>query len=101
MRCANCSTSNPGGAKFCLECGHALTTAESATSRFATPLTDSAERRQVTCLFCDLENSVQLSESIDPEELRKILAAYQQVCTTVIRRFEGYVARYFGDGILV
>ena len=101
MRCANCGTSNPGGAKFCLECGRALTTAESAASRLATPAPDAAERRQLTCLFCDLENSVQLSESIDPEELRNILAAYQQVCATVIRRFEGYVARYFGDGILV
>jgi class 3 adenylate cyclase len=46
-------------------------------------------------MFCDLENSVQLSERLDPEELRSVLAAYQQVCATVIRRFEGKIARYF------
>lgn len=51
--------------------------------------------------MCDLENSVQLSERLDPEELREVLAAYQQVCATVTRRYEGYIARYFGDGILV
>ncbi|MBV9546840.1 MAG: AAA family ATPase, partial [Chloroflexi bacterium] len=60
-----------------------------------------AERRQLTCLFCDLESSVALSARLDPEELREVIAQYQQVCATVIRRYEGYIARYFGDGILV
>jgi class 3 adenylate cyclase/predicted ATPase len=52
-------------------------------------------------LFCDLENSTELSDRLDPEELREIIAAYQQACATVVRRFEGFIARYFGDGILV
>ncbi len=55
----------------------------------------------MTCLFCDLVNSVELSERIDPEELRETLAEYHRICTTVVRRFEGYVHDYLGDGIMV
>jgi len=59
------------------------------------------ERRQLTCLFCDLVNSVGLSERLDPEELRETLAAYHRVCATVVRRFEGHIHDYSGDGIMV
>ncbi len=55
----------------------------------------------MTCLFCDLVNSVGLSERLDPEELRETLAAYHRVCATVIRRFEGHTHNYLGDGIMV
>jgi class 3 adenylate cyclase/predicted ATPase len=55
----------------------------------------------MTCLFCDLVNSVGLSERLDPEELREALAAYHRVCATVIRRFEGHTHNYLGDGIMV
>ena len=60
-----------------------------------------AERRQMTCLFCDLVNSVGLSERLDPEELRETLAAYHRVCATVVRRFEGHTHNYLGDGVMV
>jgi predicted ATPase/class 3 adenylate cyclase len=55
----------------------------------------------MTCLFCDLVDSVGLSERLDPEELRETLAAYHRVCGTVVRRFEGHVHNYLGDGIMV
>jgi predicted ATPase/class 3 adenylate cyclase len=55
----------------------------------------------MTCLFCDLVNSVGLSERLDPEELRETLAAYHRVCATVVRRFEGHTHNYLGDGIMV
>ena len=55
----------------------------------------------MTCLFCDLVNSVGLSERLDPEELRETLAAYHRVCATVVRRFDGHVHNYLGDGIMV
>jgi class 3 adenylate cyclase len=60
-----------------------------------------AERRQVTVMFCDLVGSTELSEQLDPEELREILHAYQKVCAMVINRFEGHLAKYLGDGLLV
>jgi class 3 adenylate cyclase len=61
---------------------------------------DRAERRQLTLLFCDLEDSVGLSTRLDPEDLRDLIVAYQGVCAAAIERYDGYVARYVGDGIL-
>src|SRR5688572_3252143 len=95
MRCSRCSTENPERAKFCLECGSPFTA--TATDPAGHP--GGAERRQLTCLSCDLVNSVELSERVDPEELRSILTVYRRMCTTVVRRFDGHVHDYSGDGI--
>ncbi|HLH92883.1 MAG TPA: AAA family ATPase [Xanthobacteraceae bacterium] len=59
-----------------------------------------AERRQLTLMFCDLVDSVRLSNRLDPEDLRDVITAYQRACTEAIQRYGGYVARYVGDGIL-
>ena len=59
-----------------------------------------AERRQLTVMFCDLAGSTALSQKLDPEEMREINRAYQDACKAAIERFEGYVARYMGDGVL-
>jgi len=67
--------------------------------RASLPQTE-AERRQLTLMFCDLVDSVGLSNRLDPEDLRDVIAAYQRVCTQSIQRYEGHVARYVGDGIL-
>jgi class 3 adenylate cyclase/predicted ATPase len=58
------------------------------------------ERRQLTVMFCDLVGSTALSEKLDPEELRSLLHNYRTVCGEVIAHYEGFVARYVGDGIL-
>jgi class 3 adenylate cyclase len=60
----------------------------------------SAERRQVTVLFSDLVGSTALAAQMDPEDLRDIIAAYQKCAAETVRRFDGYVAKYLGDGIL-
>ena len=60
-----------------------------------------AERRQLTVMFCDLVGSTALSEQLDPEELRDVVRIYQEVCAEVIDRFEGHIAQYLGDGLLV
>jgi class 3 adenylate cyclase len=52
-------------------------------------------------MFCDLVGSTPLAEQLDPEDLRQVILAYQQTCAEQIRRFEGYLARYVGDGLLV
>ena len=62
--------------------------------------TADAERRQLTVMFCDLAGSTELSQQLDPEDLREINRAYQDACKTAIERYEGYVARYMGDGVL-
>lgn len=61
----------------------------------------SAERRQLTIMFCDLVNSVGLSVRLDPEDLRDLIVAYQRACARSVERYGGYIARYVGDGILV
>ncbi len=58
------------------------------------------ERRQLTVMFCDLVGSTALSEKLDPEELRDLLHAYRTQCGEIIQRYQGFVARYVGDGIL-
>jgi class 3 adenylate cyclase/tetratricopeptide (TPR) repeat protein len=58
------------------------------------------ERRQLTVMFCDLVGSTALGERLDPEELGKLLHAYRTLCGDVIARYDGFVARYVGDGIL-
>jgi class 3 adenylate cyclase len=60
-----------------------------------------AERRQLTVLFCDLVDSTALAARLDPEELREVVRAYQATCAKVIGRFEGHIAQYLGDGLLV
>src|SRR5262249_27477118 len=65
------------------------------------PLSADAERRQLTVLFCDLVDSTALAGQLDPEELREVVRAYQEVCAKVIARFEGHIAQYLGDGLLV
>ena len=62
--------------------------------------TGEAERRQLTVVFCDLVGSTQLSQKHDPEVLREINRAYQDACKAAIERYDGYVARYMGDGVL-
>ena len=62
---------------------------------------DEAERRQLTVMFCDLVGSTALSTAMDPEDLRDVIASYQNRCTAAIRRYDGFVAKYMGDGILV
>ena len=60
-----------------------------------------AERRQLTVLFCDLVDSTRLARQLDPEDWRDVVRAYQQACAAVIQRFDGYIAQYLGDGLLV
>ena len=60
----------------------------------------SAERRQLTVMFCDLVGSTALSARLDPEDLREIIRVYQLRCAELIAQSGGLVAQYLGDGIL-
>ena len=60
-----------------------------------------AERRQLTVLFCDLVDSTTLARQLDPEDYREVVRAYQAACAAVIQRFDGHIAQYLGDGLLV
>jgi class 3 adenylate cyclase/tetratricopeptide (TPR) repeat protein len=60
-----------------------------------------AERRQLTVMFCDLVGSTALSARLDPEDLREVIAAYHRTTTDAVKSFDGFVAKYMGDGVLV
>jgi predicted ATPase/class 3 adenylate cyclase len=60
-----------------------------------------AERRPLTVMFCDLAGSTALSGKLDPEDLQDVIRAYRECCTSILREYEGFIAKYMGDGILV
>ena len=91
MRCSSCREDNPEGTRFCGHCGALLRTSTSDGT---------GELRQLTVLFCDLVGSTALSESLDPEDFGEVTGAYHAVCATMIRRHDGHIAQYLGDGVM-
>jgi len=65
------------------------------------PAPADAERRQLTVMFCDLVGSTALSARLDPEDLREIIGAYHRAVAEIVAGFDGFVAKYMGDGVLV
>jgi class 3 adenylate cyclase len=65
------------------------------------PVPADAERRQLTVMFCDLVGSTALSARLDPEDLRKVIGAYHRTVADIVRSFDGFVAKYMGDGVLI
>src|SRR5918997_5446119 len=108
--CPTCTHPIPAGAKFCPECGVSLTGDVAARgSSKTTPAVEhptpapasSAERRQLTVMFCDMVSSTALASRLDPEDLREVIGAYLRCVAETITRFDGFVAKYMGDGVLV
>ncbi|MDF0676669.1 MAG: adenylate/guanylate cyclase domain-containing protein [Nitrospira sp.] len=74
------------------------------TAKDITPLPssrDQAERRQLTIMFCDLVGSTALASQLDPEDLQTAIRRFLDTCSQAISRFNGYIAKYMGDGLLV
>jgi predicted ATPase/class 3 adenylate cyclase len=67
----------------------------------AGPSETTAERRPLSLMFCDLVGSTALSSRLDPEDLREVIHTYQACVADTIHRFDGFVARYVGDGVLI
>src|SRR5713226_6593280 len=108
--CPSCGVSNRPGARFCVTCGRKLTvgvSAASAATSTAPPAPQSsssrssAERRQLTVMFCDLVGSTALASRLDPEDLREVIGAYHRCVDETVDHFDGFVAKYMGDGVLV
>ena len=72
--------------------------ATAAVSGASTP--PDAERRQLTVMFCDLIGSTALASRLDPEDLREVIGAYHRCVAETIGWFDGFVAKYMGDGVL-
>jgi class 3 adenylate cyclase/tetratricopeptide (TPR) repeat protein len=91
--CPSCGFANVAESRFCGGCGRGLEEAQAEDA--------SGERRQITCLFIDLVGSTELSQSLDPEDLRDHLAAYQSACSDAVEIHGGHIAQFLGDGIVV
>jgi class 3 adenylate cyclase/predicted ATPase len=104
--CAACGATNEPGEKFCGGCGERLQTSATAIA-VSTPTPEpeatlpAGERRQLTVLFCDLVGSTPLSQQLDAEEWRDLIAQYQQAAAGAVARFGGHVAKNLGDGLLI
>src|ERR1700687_1914328 len=101
--CAKCEAENPRTSKFCGKCGAALTapvsTLVSETSTIQTREVV-GERRHLTVLFCALAGSTAIAAQLDPEEWRETVAGYHRAAAEAITRFDGYVAKFLGDGVM-
>ena len=122
IKCSSCQTENRAGRRFCAECGGALPVACPACGFANEPeerfcggcgakleaesvnepaIRQEAERRHLTVMFCDMVGSTEMAERLDPEDMREVILDYQAACIAVVERFEGFVARFMGDGLLV
>ena len=104
--CPACGAENPAGQKFCGDCGAGLSAAARSPANEAPrasrrPMESEAERRHLTVMFCDLVGSTALSARLDPEDLREVIGAYHRCVADTVGRYEGFVAKYMGDGVLV
>jgi class 3 adenylate cyclase/tetratricopeptide (TPR) repeat protein len=107
--CPYCDSTNLPHAKFCAHCGNKLPAGASvdpsetvprSSSTTAPEANASAERRQLTVVFCDLVGSTALASRLDPEDMRDVLAAYRQYVAETVTRWDGFVAKHMGDGVL-
>lgn len=108
--CPSCHQEHLPEARFCHHCGTsipiiAMNASPQPVLEANHPLlpeaTTVAERRHLSVMFCDIVDSTALASQLDPEDLRDIIQAYQGICAEIISRFNGYIAQYLGDGILV
>ncbi|WP_170752020.1 AAA family ATPase [Ruegeria lacuscaerulensis] len=60
-----------------------------------------AERRQLTVMFIDLVGSTEISQRVDPEDLAEVLRLFKETCAASVAAFDGHIASYYGDGIMV
>jgi len=112
LKCPSCNFNNPDQFKFCGECGTRIIDflpgkdpdSNKEEFSYVTPVevhAIQAERRHITVMFCDLVGSTRLSEQLDPEDFRQILHVYQDTCVYVVNQYQGHLAQYLGDGVLI
>src|SRR5215475_6057300 len=129
MTCRHCGSDNPSGKRFCGDCGAEIRglgvkglavrgKSETLTPNPLTPnplshtprhlaekiLTSRSglqgERKQVTVLFADVKGSMELEEQLDPEEWSQIMNRFFTLLSQGVERFEGFVDKFTGDGIM-
>ncbi len=87
--CPSCGSENAEDAKFCSECGTAL----------SEPVPAREARKTVTVLFCDVTGSTELGESTDPEVLRALLARYFERMKAIVEAHGGWIGLSSTPGV--
>jgi class 3 adenylate cyclase len=111
--CSVCTVDLRAGARFCDACGHPVAEAAAASPDpvaftpehiaekiRASRQTVEGERKHVTVLFADLTGSMELAETLDPEDWRRLMERYFQILCDGVHRYEGTVDKFTGDGIM-
>jgi len=108
--CPGCGATASAVARFCGACGSTFQAESSAPANptgpgpvaieASRPRPGDGERRQLTVMFADVVGATMLSGRLDPEALRVLLRAYQQVCVECTERYGGHIHQYAGDGVL-
>jgi class 3 adenylate cyclase len=83
-----------------LDAGPVQDRAENAEAVAASAVPRDAERRHLTVMFVDLVGSTTLSAKLDPEDMHAVIGGYQNAVAGEVTRFDGYVAKFMGDGVL-
>ncbi|EFK05456.1 adenylate and Guanylate cyclase catalytic domain protein [delta proteobacterium NaphS2] len=94
---SKCQNENPSNAKFCNECGTALNPEIQPSD--ATPIRE-AKRKRITALFSDLSGYTAMTAKLDPEEVKEITGRIFDGTRKIIRKYEGFIERFAGDGFL-
>jgi predicted ATPase/class 3 adenylate cyclase len=89
--CRSCGSDNPDGFRFCGSCGTLLETDEVSVRE---------ERKVVTVVFTDIVGSTARAETLDPEDVRAILAPYYLRLRQELERFGGTVEKFIGDAVV-
>lgn len=109
ISCANCSAVQPPGAKFCPECGRAVTATPTPASYTPRHISEQilavrsaieGERKQVTVLFCDIVRSSDLAIELGPEEYHRVIDGFFRVALAEVHRYEGTMNQFLGDGFM-
>ena len=99
--CPACGEDNPVGQKFCNGCGTALAGAVSEPEPLpAQPADLEGERKQVTVMFADVQGSMELAATVDPETWRAVMDGFYGLLCEEVHRFEGTVDKFTGDGAM-
>jgi class 3 adenylate cyclase/tetratricopeptide (TPR) repeat protein len=128
LQCPRCSAENQPGEKFCGECGASLAESDKLKAQSPPPASRTTnnlarrpraytpkhladkilqsksalegERKQVTVLFADVKGSMELAEQLDPEAFSQIMQRFFRILSDGVERFEGFVDKFTGDGIM-
>src|SRR5512146_2811058 len=107
VKCPHCGTELPAAAKFCIECGRPVTTANTAWGRAPVRQREAAataepqgERKLITVLFADLKGSTELIADRDPEEARKLIDPVIEHMCHAVEQYGGTVSEIMGDGVM-